>query len=284
MGRFVLLGAVFLSGCARNPVTEAKVDPELATLVPADTVLLAGVHVEALEKTLLYQKYLADLRFQPVDDFAKQTGVDPRKDLSELLFVSNGKQGVLLGRGKFAGGESRRGVAYKGFQLIGNEQTAVVFINSSTAAAGEPSALRSLIDQRSSSHGPPPAMAASMKEIPPESQIWAAYTGSPVNLGFGGNVTKVLGSLEHAVLFFDLRAGLNGVASGLCSNEQGAQDVEGGLKLLIGMGRLSAPSDQPDMLRVYDGIRVTREARRVRLSIDEPPDLVKKVVDLWMKQ
>jgi hypothetical protein len=284
MRRFVLLGAVLFAGCARNPTTDAKVDPGLATLVPADTVLLAGVRVEALEKTPLYQKYLADLRFQPVDDFARQTGVDPRKDLLELLFVSNGKQGVLLGRGKFASGESRRGIAYKGFQLIGDEQTAVVFINSSTAAAGETSALRSLIDQRSNSHGPPAAMAASMKEIPPESQIWAAYTGSPVRLGLGGNMTKVLDSLERAVLFFDLRVGLNGVASGLCSNEQGAQDVEGALKLLIGMGRLNTPASQPDVLRVYDGIRVTREARRVRLSIDEPPDLVKKFVELWMKQ
>jgi hypothetical protein len=284
MRRFVLLGAVFLSGCARNPVTDAKVDPELATLIPADTVLMAGVRKESLEKTPLYQEYLAKISFQPLDDFAKQTGVDPRKDLSDLLFVSNGKHGVLLGRGKFASGQSRRGVAYKGFQLIGDEQTAVVFFNASTAAAGETSALKSLIDERSNSHGPPPALAALMKEIPPESQIWAAYLGSPVYLAFGGNVNKALGSLVSGILYFDLRAGLNGIASGLCLNEQGAQDVEGALKLLIGMGRLNAPSNQPDMLRVYDGIRVTREVRRVRISIGEPPDLVKKFADLWMKQ
>src|SRR5712691_3920812 len=128
MRRFLVLLALVLSACRAKPAGGVKVDPALVTLVPADTVLLVGTRVEALEKTPVYQKYLADRQVLQIEDFAMQTGIDPRKDLRELLFVSNGKQGVLLGRGKFANQAEPH--------VIGNAQTAVAFINSSTAAVG----------------------------------------------------------------------------------------------------------------------------------------------------
>ena len=229
MRRCAVVLALVLSACAAKPAPApgVKVDPALATLVPADTVLLVGARVEAL------QKYLADVRFQPLEDFAKQAGVDPRKDLLELLYVSNGRKGVLLGRGK-------------------------------SGVVGETAAVKS--------HGPPPALAALMKEIPPDSQVWAAYTGGSLDLAFDNNVTKVLSSLENGSVYFDLRAGLNGVASGLCSTEQSAQDVAGALKVLIALGRL----DQ--------SIRVTQDARRVKMSIEAPQELVEKYLDLWIRR
>ena len=87
----VLAAALILSGCAPKATVGPKIDPALATLVPDDTTLLVGTRLEALAKTPVYQKYLADRKFPQVEDFAKQTGLDPQKDLWELLFVSNGK-------------------------------------------------------------------------------------------------------------------------------------------------------------------------------------------------
>ena len=165
-----------------------------------------------------------------MEDFARQTGLDPQKDLWELLFVSNGKNNVLLGRGKFAnemeprlekGGAKRFG--YKGYNLIGDEKAAVVFISSSTAAMGATDSLRYLLDQRGTSKGPPPALQALMKDIPSDTQFWAAYAGGPVDLGFTGNlanITKFINSIESGSIYFDLRAGLNGVAVGQCATDQ----------------------------------------------------------------
>src|SRR6187551_2503364 len=95
------LAALVLTACKKSS-EGALVDPALSTLVPADTTLLVGVRVEDLMKTPIYQKYLADLAIGPLDDFTRQTDLDVRKNLWEVLFISNGKENVVIGRGKFS--------------------------------------------------------------------------------------------------------------------------------------------------------------------------------------
>src|SRR5271167_2600324 len=137
--RIFLCALVVMSvSCARKTPVGPKIDPALSTLIPDDATLLVGTRLEALERTPVFQKYLADRKFPQVEEFAKQTGLDPKKDLWELLFVSDGKNNVLLGRGKFANEmeprlekEGAKRFGYKGYVLIGNEKTAVVFFSSS---------------------------------------------------------------------------------------------------------------------------------------------------------
>ncbi len=283
---------VVSASCTKKTPDGPKIDPALATLIPGDTTLLVGTRLEALARTPVYQKYLADRKFPQVEEFAKQTGLDPKKDLWELLFVSNGKNNVLLGRGKFANemeprlekdGAKRFG--YKGYNLIGDEKTAVVFFSGSTAAIGATESLRFLLDQRGASKGPPAALAALMKDIPPDSQFWAAYAGGPFDLGFRGNMAnigKLVSSIEAGTVYFDLRTGLNGVASGECSTDQSAEDVQGALKAFIGLGRLNTPANQPELLAAYDGLRVTEQDKRVKLYIDVPQNVVDQFLTLWM--
>jgi hypothetical protein len=290
----VFLTALALAGCAHTDSAGPKVDAALDTLVPPDTVLMVGTRLEALLKLPVYQKNFGGKPLSQVDDFTKRTGLDPRKDLWELLFVSNGRRGVMLGRGQFAdemlaprlekqGGERTE---YKGLTLIGYEHSALVFISPTTAAVGDVPALHALIDQRGTSHGPPAALAALMKQIPAEAQFWAAYRGGPVHLPFDensnlGNLNRLLGSLQTGTLYFDLRTGLNGVAEGVCTSDASAQDVEGALKALIGFGRLSVPKNQPELAQVYDGLRVTQEGHRVKLYIGVQQDMVDKFLGMW---
>ncbi len=283
-----------LAGCERFASGPGvKVDPALAALVPPETVLMVDTQVESLLKTPVYQKYLANVQVAPIEEFARQTGIDPRRDLKELLFVSSGSRGVLLGRGRFSSEEQARvekqpgaiRTVYKGFNLIGNERAAVMFFNSSTVVAGDIGALHSLIDQRGNSHGPPAPLAALMKEIPADAQLWAAYTGGSVDLALEGNlanVTKLLSSIESGTIYVDLRAGLKSVAEGNCSNAQSAQQVHDALKALVGFGRLSVRPDQQDLLPIYDSIQVTQDKNRVTVQVDIPQDLVEKFLNAWM--
>jgi len=287
-----LCGVLILAGCAHKSAVGPKIDPALATLIPDDTTLLVGTRLEALERTPVYQKYLADRNFSQVEEFAKQTGLDPKKDLWELLFVSDGKNNVLLGRGKFAnemeprlekGGAKRFG--YKGYNLIGDDKRAVVFISSTTAAMGATESLRFLLDQRGASKGPPAALEALMKDIPEDAQFWAAYDGGPVDLPFTGNlanITNFVKSIQTGSVYFDLRTGLNGVASGECSTDQGAEEVQGALKAFIGLGRLKTPANQPEMQAAWDGLRTTLQDKRVKLYIDVPQSVVDQFLALWM--
>jgi hypothetical protein len=124
-----------------------------------------------------------------------------------------------------------------------------------------------------------------MKDIPSDAQFWAAYTGGPVDLGFGGNlanVTKLVSFIQTGSLYFDLRTGLNGVASGECSSDQSAEEVQGALKAIIGLGRLNTPANQPELQAAYDGLRVTLQDRRVKLYIDVPQNVVDQFLALWM--
>src|SRR5580698_506471 len=63
---------LMLAGCAHKPPVGPKIDPALATLIPDDTTLLVGTRLEALERTPVYQKYLADRTFSQVEEFSKQ--------------------------------------------------------------------------------------------------------------------------------------------------------------------------------------------------------------------
>jgi hypothetical protein len=292
----MICAALLMScSCSRTPPPGPKIDPALMGLIPPDTTLLAGVRLEDIRKTDLYKKNLDQVPVPPIDRFAEQTGIDPRKDLSELLLVSNGKQSALIGHGMFPNeSESRleklggKQFTYKGFNLVGNDQTATLLVSQTVLAAGETPELRSMVDAHQTSGGPPPAMVELFKEIPgDQAQIWAAYDGGPAKLDLpeGGNlsnVNKILQSIQSGTFYLDLRMGMTGLVAGTFASEKDAQDLSGAIKAFIGLGRLSAPNDQPDLQRFWDGLRVTQEARIVRTHIDVPEEIVEKTVSIWL--
>jgi len=294
MRKVLVIPLLFAAACSHKPAS-VKVDPSLDTMVPPDTVLLVGTRLEALLKTPVYQKNFANRQIPQIEEFARRTGLDPRKDLWELLFVSNGKNGVLLGRGKFADEmleprfekEGATRSDYKGFHLYGNDQGALMLISPTVAAVARVEDLHALVDRKPEAHGPPPAVAELMKEIPADAQFWAAYAGGPIHLPFDpnsnlGNVNKLISSVETGFLYFDLRSGLNGLVVANCGSEDAAEQVQGALKALVGLGRLSVPKEQPDLAQVYDSIRITKEAKRVNLHIDVPEAMVDKFLGMWL--
>jgi hypothetical protein len=279
-----------------------KVDPALSIMMPPDTVLAAGVRVEDLVKTPMYQKHIANLSLTLLDQFAAQTGMDPRKNLWELLLVSDGTHRVVLGRGRFGdqmeaklerSGASR--TEYKGLTLIGNDRLAVVFLNDTTAAVGDAAALHALIEARSKSNGPPPAIAERMKDISRDAQLWSVYTGPVDAASIGGlvgglpapwqgnlaNLNRLAGALQSVSVYFDLRAGVSGQIHGVYATEADARTVHDALKALVGFARLSAPADPPDLLHVYDGIEITQQMRDVRVKAEESQDLADKFLKQW---
>ena len=282
MRRCWLIAAAMLAGCSRNPQAEGVfLDPALATLIPADTTLMVGTRIDLLAKTRIFQEQLA--KIQAVQEFERRTNVNPRKDLWQLLFVSNGRVGFLLGRGKFADelmapDLSRPGVqrfSYKGSILFGDEREALLFINSSTAAIGETAVLRSLVDQRPAITGPPARIAALMKAIPREAHFWGVYAGGPVDLPLTGNlanVNKMLGMVDSGDSYFDLGNGAKGAVTAESGQAQQLQDALNGL---IGQANLAAGKNQA----LFEGIRVSSENRRVTVAADAPPELL----DLFLK-
>ncbi len=291
-----MIATLALAGCSPIPTeTSVFIDPQFASLVPADTTLLVGLRVENLVKTPIYQKYLSGGKIPIFDRIARGTGINAEKSLWNLMFVSNGKQSFVLGRGKFADelmapDFSKKGVrrfGYQGFTLFGDELQAMLMVNSSTIAIADTPTLRWLVDQRSSLTGVPARLSALTKEIPRQTQFWGAYLGGAVDLPLTGNlqnVNKVLGLVANGTFYFDLSDGVTGTLTGVAANPQDAQQVHDGLVGFLGLGRMMAPKTQPQLARVFDGIHVVQEGQRVSVKIAEPEDLAGTLLDAVLKQ
>jgi hypothetical protein len=291
-----LIAVLLLGGCSRKPAeTSVFIEPQFAALVPPDTTLLVGLRVENLVKTPLYQKYLRGGRIRIIDKFARGTGINPEKSLWNLLLVSNGRDSFVLGRGKFADelmapDFSKRGVArfgYKGLTLFGDEQQAMLLVNSSTIAMGDTPTLRGLVDRRTSFRGLPEQLNTLTKEIPHETQFWGAYVGGPTDLPLSGNlenVNKVLGLMGNGVFYFDVSQGVTGTITGVAANPQDAQQAHDGLVGFLGLGRMMMPKNRPELTRALDGIQVSQDGQRVSVKIAESDELAGTLIGLLLKQ
>ena len=172
--RFLIVVALLLLyGCQKRTSPTIFVDPALATLVPTDTIFIAGVRVEQLPTTP---------SLAIVENFARDSGIDPRKNLWEVIVPSDGKTTWVMLRGKFAemgmepriNKEGARRVSYKGYTMQGDERIAVMFLNPTTAVAADPDALRSIIDNREKTTGIPRWLEQQVAGIPASNQAWFA--------------------------------------------------------------------------------------------------------------
>jgi hypothetical protein len=287
-----------LAGCAVKKPGSVRIDPALEALIPADTVFIVGGNIDAVRETPVYQKLLSRVPLVQLDEFTRQTGLDPRKDLSQVLSCSNGKNGVLMARGKFnvPDLEARlhsRGAArssYKNRAVFGSERLSFVFLDSSTAVVGPASELRSIID-RGPGGGLPPALRDLVRTIPANDQVWAALSGGLQSLNLAvprnsnlANIVSALKSIDTATIGMDLSNGIGLIAEVTCKSERDAKFVHDMLKGVVGIGRLNTPDNHPELLQLYDGIQVTEQQNHTQVTAQIPADLADRFLDLWLKR
>jgi hypothetical protein len=214
-----------LAGCGGR-IDPGRIDPALATLIPADTVLLAGGKLKELPPSV---RSLV----------AAQTGIELKQELWEVLGVSNGRDIVAMARGEFSdrGLEPRldgaQRIPYRGYTLLGTEERAVVFMNATTAVGGPTAAVRAVLDGRDRSSGPPARLAALMRSIPREHQLWLAAAGGFRGLrlpGNAGNLGRVLSIVEELAAGARVETGAQGFASALCRSAGEAESLAGALR------------------------------------------------------
>ncbi len=281
-----------LAACAPRASRTVKIDPALATLIPPDAVVLVGVKADALRSTEFYRRFVLSRPQPQLDDFVKRTGLDPRKDIWELLIASDGKTAVAMARGKFspAGLEptltqsGAQRFPYKGYTLLGSEEAAVVFMNASTALAGPAPALRATLDRREAGNKPPKALLDRVATIPATCQVWVAAMGpfDKFNLPISesGNLSvpaQMFGSIQALTAWADLRSGVDASATVEAATPADAKRVHDALKGLIGMGRLSTPDGKREMLRLYDSIGVEQKDRSILVKAKIPMELIDKL-------
>lgn len=281
------------SGCERASKQGIFVDPAFGPLIPPDTRFMAGVRLDKIRDTPFYKKLNSSTDLQrQLDLFSQRTGLDPRKDLWQVLFVSNGAQSLVFARGRFTEGEMEPKLGalgserqhYKNYTLIGNAQTSVVFLNPGVAVAGSQPALKNLLDHRSEYRDIPASFSKKLASMRADDQIWAVDQGALRQLqGSGPDTTGMRSMLENLIGFVNTSSvgvhideGATVSAEVDCVSNEGAQRVRDALKGAVGLARLNTRSDQMGILRLYDAIKIDQSDNRVSVGAEIAPDLAQQ--------
>jgi len=288
------------AGCGARRETALKVDPELLPMVPADTVTLLGVKVDQVRSAPVYRKYGPRLEGSWVGTFEARTGLDPHRNVREVVGAIRDEHSLLLVRGNF-GHQSgfqfpmpqpdARRFDYKGHTLIGSEKAAITILNSSTLVAGHAPAVRQMIDRRGRTEGPSQALLAAIGKIPGGSQIWIASTAGPA--AAAARVSGQEQAPQLAVYLDSVRSYYGGVSlrDGLsvegrveCATPGDAGNLARIAKTLVGLGRLNVPDHQPELLRFFDGIRVEQDQSSVLIRIQADEAGFEKAVEFLTRE
>ncbi len=283
--RKAIVAAAALTVTACGGYKPSRVDSALAALVPPDTVMLAGARLEELRATPLYQKLAARQSTAALDEFARDTGLDLRKDVSEILVASNGAGTAVLARGAFQSLTPRKGrkSAYKGATLYSQDDGAYAVLDPRTAVAGPEAAIRRVLDQREARSRGADALLRRVDTLPIQGQLWIILNRPADTLkalpqrGNLANLNRAFRLVDSATLAADLRNGLIAHAGGECRTPEDAKLLGDALRGFLGLARLGV---QPRHLKLFDGIKVGQENTSVRLEIAVPFEMVDELLKL----
>ncbi|MBM3796895.1 MAG: hypothetical protein FJW31_23255 [Acidobacteria bacterium] len=287
-----VLGLAALAGCGGGGSTNAPqgyaLDPALARAVPADTIILGAIRMDRARQSPLYQEWQAKLPATGLDELKSRFGVDPRADLDELVAAYNGKEMFTLLRGRFKSGDLAAKLTEAGGEradhggrtLVKRGDTGVAFLSGTVAAAGPLPLLHAAIGAKGA--GKPSSLLSNLTSVPVDAHVWVLTTGgATLNFPQGsnaGNIDKVLSTLQSLSGWANFDQGLRIALRGTATDADAAKRLHTQLRGLIGMGRLSAPDNRPEMLKLYDAIEIKQVDKTIKANANASAELLKQVL------
>src|ERR1700723_353280 len=192
-------------------VAQPPVDNVLEKMVPPGATSLVGARMDKIRETELYRKMVAIQALPQVDQFAKDTGFDPRRDVRELLFVTAPHGSVMLARGTFhvtlANLISAPKTRHGEYDIWGRDSGGFCILDSTLAAAGDIPAIEEALDEwKSGSHTGAQPLLARAASVNSQAQFWGVSTGlagfladHPPTIAPGLDLSKMLRGLEDTL-------------------------------------------------------------------------------------
>jgi hypothetical protein len=285
--------AVFgFASFASIALAQPPVDNVLERMVPPGSTSLVCARMDQIKLTDFYRKMLAAQTLPQVDQFARDTGFDPRRDVRELLYVETRRGSVMLARGTFhlnpAGLKGVAKTRHGEYDIWGSASGGFCILDSTLAAAGDVPAIETALDEwKSGGHAGAQPLLARASSVRPQAQFWGVSTGfagfladHPPAAGFGPDFSKIFRGLEDTSFQVDLSTGLRAEVHGTAATEKDAANLRDAVRGMVGLGRLQVPENQPELLRVWDGITAEQQGRSILIRADIAQELFDKLIQM----
>ena len=288
---------LIVSGCAKRASKQVSIDSSFTRVIADDVTVIAACDLAALKTTAFYAHYQNQLDSPLLHDMRDRTGFDPQRDISKLLLTWDGKDLLIASRGHFdkrrleaALANSFKRTEYKNQTLFGDARNAVVFLDSKLALASSPQGLRRAIDRYEQNAGHVPEdFSESLGQLSKADQLWLVSRGGlpfadvPKRTDVASILSNFAGYVRSTSVGIVANDGLSLRAEIDCVSEQGSKRMDDGLRGGIGLARLAARDKQPDLVQLYDAIRVRKDEQSVHVSADLPQALADDLVGRLMK-
>ena len=217
------------------------IDPAMSWCVPADTVVLAGIDLDQLRSSSLYQS------LPP----AALAAIEGLRNASSLLIASNGKTLLFVARGNFR-----------------EAPPAAVLIATGLALAGPDDSIRAATAQYKTRASGAPYLLSRASDIAIGKPIWIVAQGG-VSLPFTGNATnlnRILHFTEYTTLTAQIDSQIQFDASGVCRTPDAARQLEESVRALLTFaGAAAAP--RSNLAAILSSVEVRRDDVTVRASL-----------------
>jgi hypothetical protein len=170
------------------------------------------------------------------------------------------------------------------FTLYGDGKRDVVFLPKGIALVGSAPMLKTAVNEEGSEI--PEDLQMQLARLPRNSQVWEVSSGiiSPEQLSLRSDTASLLsnisGYINGTALGVTLGTGVVLDARISCISEEGSKRVNDALRGLIGLARLSTKDNEMDQLKIWDSIKVEKQAREVHLTADLPAAIADKAIDI----
>jgi hypothetical protein len=248
----VALAAAAIS--CRSINAPAGVGQDMASCIPADTLLLAGLNLDQIRGSPLYPKLPPAVRAL----------AEPLRDAGYALFASDGKNLLYMARGRFR--EAPAGAT---------------LVAPGLAATGSPDSVRAAIAQHKTGRNGAPDLLARAASIAGSGQIWiVARGGVPLPVaGNAANLNRLLHDTEYAAIALRIGSQIEIEATAVGRTAAAGREFEESLRAILSL-TAAANARRPDLVRLIHSVLIRREDRTVRVALSAGPDAVDSLLGL----
>lgn len=288
---FAAVAAVAVAlACSTSPEAHAAaIDDDVFRTLPPQAEAVMGVNVATLRTSFLYDRFLERSDMSDIDEWARSTGFDPRRDIESVAGAMWGEpsaeSSLFVLRGRFDLNQE----AQSQLQEVGNHRGVAIytgpadkeltfaFPEDGVALLGTQAEVVNGIERRLA--GGPSLMdnaglTARAAEASGYGQVWfvssapgAVAQALPDGLDANqARLLKILAGMRDSIAALDLLQGVRVRLSGTAQSAEDATTLAEAARGMVALARITLPEEQRDLMQYLDRVEIAAGGDRFEAS------------------